>query len=322
MTLPPFRPVLWLRGGHAQTIGPALLPGPRLPAPDRVHDVPVAAGTSVRMLVSHPGSVPRGTLLLVHGLGGSAHSRYIRRTAAQALERGYAVARLNLRNCGGTEALATTLYNAGQSGDADAALAALESLDCPRPHALVGFSLGGNIVLRYAGLSGSGCRADAVIGVNPPVDLERCLRALERPANRIYQEYFVSYLCDQIRRIRSVRALPGPPATRRTIRTVRGFDEAFTAPDGGYADAAEYYRVASAGPTLAAIRRPAWILSAADDPFVPVAMFDGHDGEHVRRAHPATGGHVGYWRSARPRFWAAAAALAFLDELFSAPGPG
>ena len=270
----------------------------------------------MRIVLTLPPTRPRGTLLAIHGLGGSAESGYMRRTAVQAHARGWAVARLNLRNCGGTEALAATLYNAGQSDDADSVLSALEERNLQRPYVLLGFSLGGNIAMRYAGLSGSACRADAVVGVNPPVELPLAVDALERSGNVLYNVYFTRGLCAQLRRIRGVRKVEGPKASPRAIGSVRAFDELFTAPDAGYASAADYYRGASAGPVLNGIRRPALILSAQDDPFVPVSMFDAHRAasESLRFAHPRTGGHCGYWGKSWPRFWAAEAALRFFEQ--------
>ncbi len=316
MTLPDFRPATWLRGPHAQTIGPALFPAWAVRGPLESIDVSVAPGTRVRIAVTLPPAAPRGTLLLIHGLGGSAESGYMRRTAVQALARGWAVARLNLRNCGGTEALAATLYNAGQSDDADAALRALEARGLTRPYGLLGFSLGGNIAMRYAGLSGSACRADAVVGVNPPVDLPLAVDAIERAGNALYNVYFTRGLCAQLRRIRRLREVPGPKASPRSIGGIRAFDELFTAPDAGYRSAADYYRGASAGPALSGVRRPALILSAQDDPFVPVSMFDAHRAasSSLRFAHPEAGGHCGYWGRRWPRFWAAEAALRFFEE--------
>ncbi len=315
MTLRGFRPASWLRGAHLQTIVPTLLPAPSIAGPVETIDIHVAPGTEVRVVLTRRSSAARGTLLAIHGLGGSAESGYMRRLAVQAHSRGWTVARLNLRNCGGTEALARTLYNAGQSDDADAALRAIEALHLPRPHVLLGFSLGGNIALRYAGLSGSACRADAVFGVNPPVDLAACIEAIERSGNALYHAYFTRSLCDQLRRIRRVRAVPGPEAKPRAIGGIRRFDDLFTAPDAGYASAADYYRGASAGPALAGLRRPAMILSAQDDPFVPVSTFEPHKkaSKHLVLAHPRTGGHCGYWSAGRPRFWAAEAALGFFE---------
>jgi predicted alpha/beta-fold hydrolase len=313
VTAPEFAPARFMRWVHAQTIFPALLPARPVRGPVSILDVPVAPRTQVRILITRPEGTAAGTLLLIHGLGGSAESRYMRRTAAIALAAGWAVARLNLRNCGGTETLAATLYNAGQSDDADAALRALDERGMPRPFGLMGFSLGGNIAMRYAGLSGDACRADAVVGVNPPIDLRACIDAIERPENSIYHAFFTRGLCAQMARIRKVREVPGPKATPGSIGGVRGFDERFTAPDAGYAGSAAYYAGASAAPVLGGIRRPSLILSAADDPFVPVGMFAAHRNASPRLtlAHPNAGGHCGYWGTAHPRYWAARAALHF-----------
>ena len=311
------RPAWWVPGGHAQTIVPFLLPA-NDPGGVPV-DVEVKPGTRVRVRLARPPRAARGTVLLLHGLDGSSESRYMRRTARQALDRGWIAARMNLRNCGGTEALSRTLYNAGQGADAEAVLAALTREGCARPYALVGFSLGGNMALGYAGSAGAACAADAVVGVNPPVDLAACIGSLERPGNLLYHLYFLHGLCAQIRRIRKVREVPGPAAIPGRIRSVRRFDDLFTAPAGGFRDAAEYYAAASAGPGLGGIRRPALVLAAADDPMVPLASFTAwrHAAESagVRFVHPSTGGHVGYWGAGRPRFWAAVAVLDFVESV-------
>ncbi len=292
------------------------MPARRVAGDSSVLDVAVAERTKVRLLVSHPTAPGRGTLLLVHGLAGSAESGYMRRTAAAAIRRGWIAARMNLRNCGGTEAMSRTLYNAGQSHDAAGVLAALSAERFPRPYAVIGFSLGGNLVLRYAGASGGNCAADAVAGINPPVDLRRCIDAIERPENRLYHAYFTLKLCAQLSAIRRVRQVPGPDARPWRIGGIRGFDDAFTAPDAGYASSKEYYVDASAGPRLHDIRRPAMILSAGDDPFVPVESFSAYrnSGRLLRLVHPDRGGHCGYWGSGRPRFWAAEAALDFFES--------
>jgi predicted alpha/beta-fold hydrolase len=276
--------------------------------------VPVSESSAVQVQINHPPGSSHGTLLLVHGMGGSAESGYMRRTAAQALGRGWTPVRMNLRNCGGTEALSRTLYNAGQSADVGRVLGALEAAGLPRPFAAVGFSLGGNLVLRHAALAGVGCRADSVFAINPPIDLERCARALELPANRVYQMYYTRKLVRALRRILAVRKLSGFPPPDRSIRSVRRFDQLYTAPDGGFASAEEYYAQASAAPHLGRLTRPAVVISAADDPVVPVEMFAPHHGlERVRFVHPRQGGHCGYWQSSRPRFWASTAVLHFLD---------
>jgi len=277
--------------------------------------VEVAPGNAVRVDLGVQAGSARGTLVLLHGMCGSAESPYMRWCAAAAVRRGWVAARMNLRTCGGTELLATTLYNAGQSDDLTRVLEALDRARLPRPFAVAGVSLGGNIVLREAGRSGAECRADAVAAVNPPVDLAACAAAIERPRNRVYRWYFVQRLCDQLRRA-SRRRGAGPRPWPWAVRTVRRFDERYTAPDGGYRGADEYYENASSGPWLGGIARPAWILSAVDDPFVEAAIFTRwNPGGRVRIDHPAGGGHCGYRQWGRPAFWPAEALLDYFESV-------
>ena len=254
------------------------------------------AGTEVRLEVSRPATARRGTLLLLHGMGGSAESCYLRHTAAAALARGYAAVRMNHRNCGGTEARSRTLANGGQSGDVGAVLRALDGAGFPRPLGAIGFSLGGNLILRWAGMAGEEVVADRVAGVNAPVDLARCCAAIERPGNWPYQAFFVSMLCRHIRRARRVRPVPGPPAVAALIRTIRRFDGFFTAPDAGFSTAEAYYAWGSAAAHLPGVRVPGLVLSTANDPFVPPEVFAPHRAAasaSLRWLHPARGGHLG-----------------------------
>ncbi len=324
MAVPPLESPWWLPGGHLQTIVPALVPSPAVGRPVEALWVEVEAGTSVRLDVSRPEGSARGTLLLVHGMGGSARSPYVLRTARQALAAGWAVARMNLRSCGGTESRASTLYNAGQAGDAARALEAIEAAGLPAPFAAAGFSLGGNLLLRHAGLAGAGCRAAAVAAVNPPIDLGETLAAIERPSNALYHLYFVSALCAHLRRVRRVRPVPGPRASLASIRTLRRFDDAFTAPDAGYRDADDYYERASSYRVLEGIRVPALVLSARNDPFVPAGVLDRHrnaNPRHLEVQTPPTGGHCGYRAGVAEGFWAGAAALEFIERRTARPAP-
>jgi predicted alpha/beta-fold hydrolase len=311
-----FNPAWWLPGRHLQTIIPTRWPAPALPGPTETLDVPVADRSAVRLRIDRPDAAAKGTLLLIHGMGGSADSKYMRHSATQALARDWTVARMNLRNCGATEALSQTLYNAGQSDDVGYVLDALTEARCPHPLAAMGFSLGGNILLRYAARAEHDCRADAVAAINPPIDLERCASELERPVNRLYQLYYVKQLRAQLDAVLRVRELTWAPPRPNRIRSVREFDDLYTAPDAGYPTAEAYYAASSAGPCLGQMRRPALILSAANDPFVPAEIFSAHHGlATIRFIHPERGGHCGYWQSRAPHYWAAQLALDFFDEL-------
>jgi len=270
----------------------------------------------VRIDLNRPRGTPRATLLLIHGMGGSSESSYMRFGALAALRRNWVAVRMNLRTSGGTEAQARTLYNAGQADDAGKVLEWFDDRpEFPRPHVVAGFSLGGNLMLRYAGLSGASSRADAFVAVNPPVDLIACVEDLERPRNRIYQAHYVRKLCAALQRFRRVRNWPREPPRAGRVRTVRRFDDLYTAPDAGFRSAEEYYGWASSAPHLAAIRRPTMILSAVNDPFVPVKMFEEHHGlPGIEFVHPSVGGHCGYWQNRRPRNWAAEQLVEFLGR--------
>jgi predicted alpha/beta-fold hydrolase len=308
-----FRPAPWLPGNHLQTIVPSLCKGPTVDGAGERRIIRVSEDSSVAVDLNRPGRAPLGTLVLVHGMCGNSESAYMRRTARLALHAGWVTARMNLRNCGGSEHLSSTLYNAGQSGDLARVFEDLHVHEFPRPFAAAGFSLGGNIVLLYAGRSGDRCLADAVVAVNPPIDLEACAKAIGAPSNRIYQAYYVLRLCRQLKRIAAVRPAVGPTPVPTKIRSVRRFDEIYTAPDGGFGSSAEYYAKSSAAPTLSDLRRPAMVLSALDDPFVPSEMFTPHLGNSwLRVVQPLRGGHCGYWQSGTPRFWAAQAILQFI----------
>lgn len=322
----PFSPVPWLPGRHLETIVPAFWPAPSVDGRDEVHVVPVAPNASVRIHAARPGGTARGTVLLVHGMGGSSESGYMRRTATLALARGRAVVRMNCRNCGGTEALSRTLYNAAQSDDVGRVLDALTALDFPRPFHAIGFSLGGALVLRYAARAGDASAAHAVVAVNPPVDLEACCRSLERPENAVYQLHFTLSLLRMLRRIARIRPLAGPEPVFRRVRTLRRLDALYTAPDAGFRSAEEYYAGASAAPHLPGLRVPALVISARNDPFIPSRILEPHlhaVSARIRFVLSERGGHLGFWQEPGPRFWAGGVALDFLasPERFGGPAP-
>jgi predicted alpha/beta-fold hydrolase len=248
---------------------------PRLPAPTpRYFDV----ANDARVLAQchwqeqrweHP------TLLALHGLNGSSDAHYMLGLAAKAFARGMNVVRLNQRNCGGTEHLSAGLFHSGLTADAKHVVGELAAVDGIRSVAVAGYSLGGNLALKLAGEFGDAPPPElrAVAAVSPILEIGECVRALERPANFLYQWNFVR---DLKRRMRTKdRWRPGAFDLRllRNIRTVRQFDDAYTAPHFGFAGADDYYHRASAMRVVARIRVPTLIITAEDDPFVPSQPF-------------------------------------------------
>ena len=315
----------WMRGGHLETILASALPLPIAPIEAERRLVEVAPGSNVETFWSRPSGAsphgqPRGSLLVVHGLGGSATRPHVLATTDEARRRGWHVVRVNLRNHGGTEALSSTLFSAVQSDDLGTVLAAMEESGLPRPFVVAGASLGANMALRYAALEGEASRADAIIAVNPALDFFVIERQIHRPSNLVYRLNFVLGLCAMVNTIRALRPIPGPPADLRHIRSIREFDHHFTAPAAGFEDVDAYYRAAAAGPLLDGLRVPAFILTARNDPFVPAALIERHHGAAGGRVQVALtdrGGHVGYrvrGADGDARFWAAPVGLDWAER--------
>ena len=315
-----FSPPRWLVGGHRQTLlGFWVRHFMRWPLP--VADLPVDAGEGVRLLLRatwQPG--PREehpALVIVHGLGGSDESSYAVSTGRHAYAHGWHVVRMNMRGCGGGEALCPLLYNAGL--DSDLLAVVDEVARRARRVAVVGFSLGANLTLLMMGRRAGALPAglSAAVAVSPPVDLAACADAVEAPRNRLYQLRFIRMLSDGYRRRHRARPDLFPAGREAGLRSVRDFDERITAPFGGYEGAADYYARSSAGPWLGAIDRSTLLLAAQDDPMIPAASVERWPvSASVRVEITATGGHVGFvGPSAAPGwFWAAERALRFIES--------
>ena len=333
----PFAPPAIIGGPHAQTIVAALrlpryrsLRGERRRYESRL--VEVEPGERVLLKCrwqEERRSAP--TLLLIHGLEGSSHSLYMRGTAQKAFRQGFNVACMNMRNCGGTEHLSRTLYHSGMTGDIRRVL--LEELagrEGLQELYVVGFSMSGNMVLRLAGEYGDDApRALAgLCAVSPSVELSGCAERIKRRDNRLYVWSFMRSLRRRVRRKR--RLFPDSYDTRGLwrVRTVRQFDERYTAPLGGYRDAADYYERASSLGAVARIRIPTLVVHAADDPLIPVLplrdpLVAGNP--NVLLVVTERGGHVGFIAArarAEDRHWAENRVVEFCHMLHRGWGIG
>lgn len=292
---------------------------PRLwPRRDLLRDVPVEArlfsvAKDTKLLGFchwHKDKKACRTAVLVHGLEGCSESHYMRGIAAKAWRAGLNVVRLNQRNCGGTEALTPTLYNSGLSEDYKAVVEELANVDGLSDIWLVGYSMGGNLVLKTAGEAGADLPAlRGVLAVCPNIDPAACVNALEQPRNRLYHSYFLKRL--KARMQRKAVLFPGKfdLSDLRAIGTMREFDDRYTAPDGGYRDAADYYERAGARHVLAQVRVPTVIMTAQDDPFIPYTTFQTsslRNNPRIRLIAPVHGGHCGFFQRLKPsedRYW-------------------
>jgi predicted alpha/beta-fold hydrolase len=191
------------------------------------------------------------------------------------------------------------LYHSGLTADPLAVLRELSERDGLSAFCVAGYSLGGNLALKLAGELGDSASplVRAACAVSPTMDLERCVRALERPANYAYQWNFVRNLKRRMRRKAALYPTRFSAAPLKRIRTVREFDEVYTARHFGFRDASDYYYQASALRVVDRIAVPTLILTAADDPFVPPEPFSDPavtGNPHITVRVSAHGGHCAF----------------------------
>jgi uncharacterized protein len=305
--LDPFEP--FFKNPHLSTMAGNFWSRPKVDERWPVEAVIYRTEPDVEVLVhsQRPEGPPRGEIILVHGLEGSSAAGYARSMSYAALEAGYATHRFNMRSCGGTENLALTNYHSGQTSDL------LHVVQERRqksnlPIYLVGFSLGGNVVLKLTGELGDDARGfiTAVCGVSTPIDLKACATALGKRENVIYEQRFLSRLRDRVR----LRHKQAPETYSleplKKIRTIYDFDDLYTGPLFGFGDADNYYATQSSKEFLGRIRIPALLVQAKDDPLIPFSVYD----HPAFRENPCLtliavehGGHLGFISRSQPRFW-------------------
>jgi hypothetical protein len=317
-----FRPRRFLYNGHLQTIAGNYL--------SRINDLPVAneqlvevspatANQIASQVLCHCHWQPeevrsaRPTAIIVHGLEGSSESQYVVGNSNKLWRAGCNVVRMNMRNCGDTEALSPTLYHSGLSNDVLAVMNFFVELYGLQWMSLIGYSMGGNLVLKLAGELGAAAPETlrSVIGVSPAVDLQPSADALHLPQNRLYELKFLHNLMRRFRR----KAMLFPRAYDRNratgIRSLREFDDRITALYSGFNSADDYYNRAAAANVLDRIAVPTLILHALDDPFVRLSaetrekikanpnitlMESQHGGHCAFLAQPDDAfGYDGYW---------------------------
>lgn len=258
-----------------------------------------------------PDRTKHPTLILLHGLEGCSESHYMLGIAYKAWQAGFNAIRLNQRNCGGSEHLTPTLYNNSLSGDVRSVVEELFARDGLEAIWLGGYSMGGNLVLKAAGELGSASPAlKGIVAVCPNIDPAVCTDALIQPRNWIYNRHFVQNLKARLRK--KAALFPGKfdLSPLANIRTLREFDETYTAPDGGYRNADDYYEQAGARHVLGNIAVPTLLITAQDDPFIPYRIFATpalRNNPCIRFVAPQHGGHCGFIQRSTPgedRYWA------------------
>ena len=326
--LRPFQPRRFLSNGHLQTIVGNFYPRPRFTVPAQEETVLVDPLDGSRVLCHlnwQPEALRAGrlTVVLIHGLEGSSDSGYIRGIAARAWDAGWNVVRMNMRNCGDTEHLTPTLYHSGLSNDVRAVVQHFtRQFDLQRV-ALVGYSMGGNLALKFAGEWGRQAPLVAVATVCPAIDLAAGSDALHEPKNRLYEKRFLRGLMRRFRRKAALfPAIYGDPAAVGPIGSLRDFDHNIVARFCSFRDADDYYFRAASARVVDRVAVPALVLQAIDDPFIRLfpdtraKILANPAIEFVETAH---GGHCAYLSRdpGEEVHWAEATVIRWLQALTS-----
>ena len=287
----------WL-GPDLQTLRNVLSPPRDRSVPAKGERVAVALpdGDSLSVWVETP-DVPlaRPLLVLLHGLGGTEESPYVARTARHFLSHGYTVARANMRGAGPSRELCRAQYHAGLSDDLGPLVEKLGERHGEHGVVLTGYSLGGNVLLKFLAESGARLPVRAAVTVSAPIDLAQASRRFHHARNRIYHRYILAKLK------RQTLAEPGISSERarlvRGIPSVHAFDQAVVARDNGFVSAEAYYEASSAARALDAIDVPTLLIHARNDPWIPARAYTERKWSRNPRLVPLLpngGGHVGF----------------------------
>lgn len=298
----PFRPHGWFNGGHAQTL--AAYAWPRTHRFRSVKDEERLFDTAPEVKVlAHcrwqPNPPETPTLILWHGIEGSSASTYMFGTAEKAFAAGFNVIRMNLRTCGGTDHLTSSIYHGGLTDDLREVVRQLLHDHGLKRLFLVGFSLGGNMVLKLAGEYGKDIPDEvlAVAAISPSIDLNASAELIVKRSNWIYHRDFVYRLKKRIRTKHKLFPDRYDVSELGSVRTLRQFDNQFTARAHGFAGADDYYYRASAIRVIDQLQVPTLIIHAQDDPFIPFEpLLDPAvtNNPYILLIGPERGGHVAF----------------------------
>jgi predicted alpha/beta-fold hydrolase len=236
----------------------------------------------------------RPLVVLIHGLTGSAESSYVRVSARHLLGLGYPVLRLNLRGAGPTRGRSRFLYHAGRSEDLRRVLGSMDGRLAGKGVFLAGYSLGGNLLLKFLGEAGRRAIVLGAVSVSAPIDLAAARLGIERRRNRIYQRYLLARLKEEAS---ALPTEPPAPAELERIATIYEFDDGIVAPRAGFACADDYYRRCMALAFLPEIAVPTLVIHSRDDPWIPFAAyrdFAWKSNPRLMPLFPRHGGHVGF----------------------------
>jgi uncharacterized protein len=304
----------WLFSGHLETIYPALFRKVELQKPEKER---IATSDGDFLDLDWYRNGHSRLVILSHGLEGNSTRSYMLGMAREFVAKGYDVLSWNLRGCSEEMNRKVIFYHSGATYDLDAVV--LHAQKCYQEINLIGFSLGGNLSLKYLGeKSNSNCKIKKAVAISVPLDLAGSSKKISSGNNIIYSKRFLKTLKEKV--IRKSKAFPGelPLGQLPRIKTLRDFDEYFTAPLHGFSDAEEYYQVNSSLQFLNQITVPTLLLNAQNDPFLTESCFPvklARTLDHIYCEFPKHGGHVGFsGPSGEKRYFSELRAVEFISD--------
>lgn len=314
LDLPAYHPPALFFNGHLQTIYPALFRKPVVSYQRERIDTP--DGDFLDLDWASAGN--RRVVILLHGLEGSSEGQYIKGLVNALQRRGWDALALNFRGCSGEPNRLLRTYHSGETSDLAQVIRHVEQQQQYEQIALVGFSLGGNVCLKYLGEQGANipARIVAAAAVSVPCDLESSCYELAKPANHFYFRRFLKRLNKKV--AAKQHLLPAPLPAVMQMKTFHEFDDAFTAPVHGFSGATDYYTRSSSRPFIPRIALPTLLINAWNDPFLSPACFpvaEAKENPAFTLVTPRNGGHVGFplWRQ-NGEYWHEALLADFLSQ--------
>ena len=311
-----FRPAWWLKNNHLQTIWPALFRRPKkIPLQWQTFDT--GDGDFIDLVWTQANNGP--IIILLHGLEGSIRSHYISGMLHRIETRGWQGVLMHFRGCSGRHNKLQCSYHSGETGDLRRLIQHLRQRHPERDLAVIGYSLGGNVLLKYLGEEKHRSTLKAAVAVSVPFELAKGSARLGQGISRLYQRRFIKSLTDKMRSKFQDRQVPFDLGQLDKWHTLPLFDHYVTARLHGFEGADDYYTKCSSRQFLPSIKTPTLIIHAADDPFIPAAAIPSPPelSPQVTLELTHAGGHVGFISGTspfKPDYWLEKRIPAFLQE--------
>lgn len=312
-----FNPPWYLRNPHLQTILTNIL-HPMIP---KVKNEVIKLHDGDRLTLARGTSLGEHTVLILHGLEGSLNSSYAQRMMHQLNKHDIPAAFLYFRGCDGQPNKKPRSYHSGDTDDLRQVIDHLKRSGS-KQIALLGYSLGGNVTLKYMGEAQTDDAVTCACAVSVPLLLDVCAKRMNQGFSRLYQYTLLRRLKRKVRQKQAMLDEAGFDTDVDTLKNFYQFDEAFTAPLHGFENAQDYYDQSSSRQFLSGIRKPTLIIQSRDDPFMTPDVLPTEDEipQTVDLELAQYGGHVGFIEGGlfRPRYWLEPRILEFLEKHFKA----